>query len=117
MSEGVMVMDSTKHENANNVCPRADYPQPHMISNNDIFIWSENQPAVDNDVPLGKCLAAVGDVFRRPQYAGGLILATAGSAIPILKASTLAAVMAGSFPAQMEAGFCPIARARFSSAM
>jgi hypothetical protein len=72
-----------------------DYPEPSVLAAPDVFIWSEDKAAIDNYVAFGQRLAAVGDLYRRPQYAGGLLLAIPGlPPIPILKGSTLAPVIA-----------------------
>src|SRR6516164_157238 len=53
----------------------SDYPTPRAISDGRELVWDEDDLALDNYRALGRRLAAAGDLYRRPAYAGGLLLA------------------------------------------
>src|SRR6478752_6382541 len=54
----------------------SDYPTPKSLVDKEEFVWDEDENAVDNYCALGKRLAATGDLFRRPEHAAGLIVAS-----------------------------------------
>ncbi len=54
----------------------SDYPEPRAIQETEEMIWNDDDLAVINYCALGKRLAASGDLYRRPAYAGGLLLAS-----------------------------------------
>jgi hypothetical protein len=41
-----------------------------------VLLWDADDLPVNNYVALGRRLAAAGDLFRRPAYGGGLLLAS-----------------------------------------
>jgi hypothetical protein len=53
----------------------SDYPPPRAIHDEALFYWNEDDLTVNNYATLGKRLAAAGDLYRRPGYASGLLLA------------------------------------------
>jgi len=55
----------------------SDYPAPQSIVNKKEYIWDEDDLAINNYRGLGERLAAAGDLYRRPAYAGGLLRALA----------------------------------------
>ncbi len=50
-----------------------DYPIPRAFTTGQEFIWDEDLPAAERYRELGRRLAAVGDIYRRSRYAGGLL--------------------------------------------
>jgi hypothetical protein len=55
--------------------PPSDYPRPHVFSDDRVFVWNDDEPDIINYPALGRRLAAVGDLYRRPAIASGLIMA------------------------------------------
>src|SRR5262245_46885606 len=55
---------------------RSDYPTPRSLTGNHEFVWDEDDSPQVNYQQLGRQLAAAGDLYRRPAYAGGLLLAS-----------------------------------------
>jgi hypothetical protein len=55
--------------------PSRTTPAPRAISDGRELVWDEDDLALDNYRALGRRLAAAGDIYRRPGYAGGLLLA------------------------------------------
>jgi hypothetical protein len=55
--------------------PPSDYPRPHVLIDEHEFVWNDDAPAITNYQALGRRLAAVGDLYRRPAIASGLIMA------------------------------------------
>ena len=51
----------------------SDFPTPRSIEDAVPYLWDDNIPSVENYVDFGKCLAASGDLYRAPEYGGGLI--------------------------------------------
>ncbi|HEY7427514.1 MAG TPA: hypothetical protein VH682_24985 [Gemmataceae bacterium] len=76
----------------------SDYPTPHSILDTEELVWDEDAQPIDNYRALGQRLAAAGDIYRRPEYASGLLLAAAGcpNIAPVIidKGNRLAAVIA-----------------------
>jgi hypothetical protein len=54
---------------------RLGLPRPRAISDARELVWDEDDLALDNYRALARRLAAAGDIYRRPAYAGGLLLA------------------------------------------
>jgi hypothetical protein len=54
----------------------SDYPTPHSVLDADELMWDEDAQPVENYRALGQRLAATGDLYRRPGYASGLLLAS-----------------------------------------
>lgn len=81
--------------------PQADFPKPAVLDDEDTFVWSEDEPPTRNYIGLGLRMAAVGDVYRRSEYASGLLLANKAPNVPptpILSGSALAPVIADRVP-------------------
>jgi hypothetical protein len=57
----------------------ADYPVPRAVGDEDAFVWDEAEFPAVNYARLGARLAACGNLYRRPVYAGGLLFATPGA--------------------------------------
>ena len=56
---------------------RPDYPMPLALRNpGDIMIWEEGDVVTGNYGEMGRRLADAGDIYRRPAYADGLLLAS-----------------------------------------
>jgi hypothetical protein len=56
--------------------PAGDYAAPRALADDQELIWDEDDLALDNYRALARRLAAAGDLYRRPAYAGGLLLAS-----------------------------------------
>jgi hypothetical protein len=54
--------------------PRSDYPTPRALLDTEELTWDQSDPPIENYVKLGRRLAAVGDLYRRPRHADGLLL-------------------------------------------
>jgi len=75
----------------------SEYPRPPALDNTEEFVWDDDRSPVDNYHDLGEQLANFDDLYRAPDYAGGLLLATKCpkvSPTPITKGSHLAAIVA-----------------------
>jgi hypothetical protein len=86
-----------------------DYPVPHVLSASNVFEWCEEQPPDVNFAGLGEALAQTGDLFRRTEYAGGLVLASPSAYVPITviaNAATLSAVIADRLRVQVTKWGC-----------
>ena len=74
----------------------SDYPTPTALADQVEVVWNEDDHPIDNYVRLGQHLAAIGDLYRRPGYANGLLLASQQPNIePVVidKGSRLASVI------------------------
>src|SRR5262249_34273023 len=83
--------------NNNGVRGTSDYPTPLALVDEDELVWDEDDLAVNNYVTLGERLADAGDLYRRPGYASGLLLASLQANIepdPIVTGNQLGAVIA-----------------------
>jgi len=54
----------------------SDFPAPNSINDQREFLWDDDDHLVSNFQALGERLAAAGDLYRRPGYAAGLLLAS-----------------------------------------
>jgi hypothetical protein len=54
----------------------SDYPTPRAISDDRELVWDEDDLALDNYRAVGRRLADTGDLYRRPDYGSGLLLAS-----------------------------------------
>ncbi len=73
-----------------------DYPVPPALAGVGEIEWDDDRDPVDNYVALARSLAAAGDLYRRPAYADGLLLASPDPAVPpveIVGGKRLAAVI------------------------
>lgn len=72
--------EDASNDVANNAAPAPngpiDYPTPPALLNTEVLVWDEDDFPANNFVALGRRLAAAGDIYRRPNYAGGLLLAS-----------------------------------------
>jgi len=76
--------------------PTSDYPLPPALTDDDALIWDDDAPAVENYATLGQRLAATDDLYRNPDYGGGLLLASPNPNVPpteITNGPRLAAVV------------------------
>ena len=76
--------------------PPPDYPAPASLADKQEFVWNEDHAGVENYVALGSRLATSGDLYRNTAYAGGLLLASESTNVPlraILDGRSLAAVI------------------------
>jgi hypothetical protein len=55
--------------------PSSDYPTPHSVLETKVLEWDVDAQPIENYRALGRRLAAAGDLYRRPGYACGLLLA------------------------------------------
>jgi hypothetical protein len=77
--------------------PGSDYPTPQVLLDGEEFVWDDDDLPHCNYVALARRLAAAGDLYRRPGYASGLLLAADRPNIePIVidKGNRLAAIIA-----------------------
>jgi hypothetical protein len=89
--------DAEAHSVDDDRPPRVtDYPIPPALAGLCEVEWDEDRDPVDNYVALARSLAAVGDLYRRPTYADGLLLASPDPSVPpveIVGGKRLAAVI------------------------
>src|ERR1022692_3151833 len=74
-----------------------EFPCPPALKDNSVFLYNEAWPAAKKFALLGKQLAQVGDLYRRPEYANGLLLAASSPNVPpklIVKGAQLACIIA-----------------------
>jgi len=70
--------------------------------NDPVFLWNEDARPAENYARLGERLAAIGDLFRSPQYGSGLILLLPnGKPVPIEKGDGLLPVIIDRVPVQI----------------
>ena len=77
--------------------PSSDFPTPKALGSDVTFMWDDDELQAANYTKLGQCLNTVGDLYRAPAYAGGLLLASASPNIPpkeVVKSTQLAALIA-----------------------
>ena len=75
----------------------ASFPRPPVLKDAQPFIWSEDGPVAENYVGIARRLAAIDDLYRSPQYAAGLLLASKAANVPpmpITSAASLGSVIA-----------------------
>jgi len=87
--------------------PPSDFPEPQVVSAGEEFVWDVDAPLAETAAALGRRLKACGDLYRRPSYAGGLMLASRSPNIlpePITKGKRLAALIADRFPVRVVKG-------------
>jgi hypothetical protein len=73
----IRVAGTIPHVNEDPVVEQStsDYPTPNALVDRTEHIWDDDKSAADNHQNLGLRLAAVGDLYRRPAYAAGLMMA------------------------------------------
>ncbi|HEX6507758.1 MAG TPA: hypothetical protein VF221_09020, partial [Chloroflexota bacterium] len=80
-TDGTEALDATEAGNAEAgtapvpAVPSSDYPTPHSVLEAEELEWDEDAQPINNYRALGQRLAAAGDLYRRPGYASGLLLA------------------------------------------
>lgn len=80
-TDGTDVLDATgagnaeAHSDPAPSMPSSDYPTPHSVLAADVLEWDLDAQPIQNYRALGQRLAAAGDLYRRPGYASGLLLA------------------------------------------
>lgn len=82
-----------------------DYPPPLSLAGENEFVWDEAAAPVKNYMELGRRLAQAGDIFRAPQYGGGLMLASPHANVPakhIKDGKQLAAILLDRVPLRVE---------------
>jgi hypothetical protein len=73
-----------------------DYPLPDVLVNRRDLDWIDEDERDVSIAALGHALAETGDLYRNPAYAGGLVLASPSSRVPVVSitdAGTLAAII------------------------
>ena len=91
------------------VVPTSDYPAP-SAPNQRPFIWDADRPAVALFPSFGARLSQTGDIYRRPGYGSGLLLASPCPAIPpveITKGTEFAPVITDRLPVLVVKGGKP----------
>lgn len=66
----------------------SDYPTPAVFSKGAAFIWDADQPASSTYVKFARTLNQIGDLYRLPAYASGLLLASPCALIPPTEITT-----------------------------
>jgi hypothetical protein len=73
---------------------QSDFPVPRSLTIEEEVEWNLDEPQAENFARIGQHLAESGDIYRRSEYAGGLLLGSRAGNVPpteIRTASQLAA--------------------------